>query len=240
MALLLSLLVGCPGLTGDPWWEDPDTGDWVDDGYFHPQDYALEVWGYYDGETIGEFQFYGNNSGKVPAYVAIYLLGPGLMCTWIGAISVEGLAQLDDEQWAGFAVSLSMTETDCDNLDPEEWGATNPTPILDDLYLGLAWKDLTAEIDADIQDFVGREGWTYEQEYEDHAYTQILGLWDPDTTRWSAHDVGPAFTYKTEEDGTLNLVAGELKKLERSDELLVGVLSGYTLDARPISEITPF
>ncbi|GEM_PF-3452950 len=238
MALWLSLLVACPG-SGGGWWSDTGQPEPTDD-YFHPTEYAFEAWGYYDGDTLGEFKYYANSSGAVPAYMAIYLLGPGLMCTWIGAMEIEGLATLDEAQWAGFAVSLSMTETDCTDLDPEEWGSTAPTAVLDGLFLAIGWKDLTPEIDEEIQAYVGSEGWTYEKEYEDHAFTQMLGLYDPTSGAWTAHDVGPAFTYLTDEDGTLNLTVGELKKIERTDELQVGVLSGFTLETRPLSEITPF
>lgn len=238
MVFLLSLLVACPGPHGG-WWNDPEPVE-PTDPYFRPTEYAFEAWGFYDGETLGEFKYYGNNSGAVPAYMAIYLLGPGLMCTWIGAMHVEGQAVLDDEQWAGFAVSLSMTETDCDGLDPSEWGASNPTAVLDDMFLAVGWKDLTDDLDEQILDYVGTEGWTYEKEWEDHAFTQLLGIYDPESGSWESHDVGPAFTYLTADDGTLDLTVGELHKVERGEDLLVGVLSGFTLESRPISEITPF
>lgn len=238
MALWVSLLLGCPATSGGRWGQETEPAP--SDGWFHPTEWAFEAWGYYDGETLGEFRYYGNSSGAVPAYMSIYLLGPGLMCTWIGAIQVEGLAPMQDEQWAGFAVSLSMTETDCDRLDPEEWGATNPSPLLDGLFLGLGWKDLTVDMEDQILDHVGSEGWTWEKEYEDSAFTQLLGLYDQHTGTWASHDVGPAFTYLTSEDGVLDLALGELKKVARGDSLQTGVVSGFTLSPRPISEITPF
>jgi hypothetical protein len=236
MATILALLLGCPGGFGN---DDPDAVV-AEDPYFRPTDWAFETWGFYDGETLGEFRFYENSSGAVPAYTVIYLLGPGVMCRWIGITQIEGLAELDDDQWAGFAVSLTMTETDCTNLDPSVWGASNPNQVLDGLFLGIGWKDLTEDLDREIQEWVGREGWTYEKEYEDHAYTQMLGLYDVTTGAWTSHDVGPAFTYVTSEEGVLDLTIGELLKVERGDELLDGVLSGFSLEARPISEITPF
>ena len=116
MSLLLSLMLGCPGV-GSGWWSESDTVV-VTDPYFQPTEWAFEAWGYYDGDTLGEFRYYGNNSGSVPAFMAIYLLGPGLSCSWVGAMQVEGGVSLDDEQWEAFVVSLSMTETDCDELDP--------------------------------------------------------------------------------------------------------------------------
>ena len=237
---MLSLLLGCPGSGGLPWGSEPEDTGPERDGWFHPREWAFEAWAYYDGETLDGFRYYENSSGSLPPYVAVYLLGTSLMCTWIGAVQVEGLVTLDEEQWAAYAVSLSMTETDCDNLDPSEWGAVDPTPVLDGLLLGLGWKDLTDEVDDAIKEVVGRSGWTYEKEYEDMAFTQVLGLFDEETGTWTAHDVGPAFTYVTSEDRVLDTQIGELRKMDRGDDLELGVVSGYTLAARPLSEITPF
>lgn len=234
MGLALFIAAGC-GL----WADELDTGT-VDDGYFHPDEWGFEAWGYYDGQTLGEFQFNDGSSSAIPAYVLVNLRQGGLSCGWIGALTVEGAAALDADQWVGFTVSLDMTWTDCEDLDPQEWGAGHPDAVLGGLSMGLAWKDMTDDLDQQIQNYVGPDNPAYEQQYVDYAFTQILGLQDPDSLAWTAFDVGPAFTYLTDEAGVLAATPDGLVSVLREDDLLEGVVSGASLVPRPLSEITPF
>ncbi len=167
--LCATVLCGC-------WWNAgvPETDSWTersddagddeprpepqDPSFFNPDFWTLEIWGYYDGERLTDFQYHASSSGAVPAFAIVRFTDPQWRddeeeCYWAGMVKVQGWTVLQEDQYAAWGVTFEQTDTTCRDFDPGVWRENTPTTMLENHYYTMAYLPVTGE----LQDALKRE-----------------------------------------------------------------------------------
>ncbi len=210
LALLPVLGVLALGCTGGPGDTGQDSGDWTSSGehYFEPVGFFVETYAAYDGERLDEFTLDPNDPASTLPPVMMITFAEAryfgdsanrenYSCSWFGVMNVEGLDTLDDpELWAGYAISLTFLETDCDDMDPWEWGERTPTTMLESAFLGVGYREMSSDFEAVIKDQVAESGLRWAQDWEPYVFTMVMGLWDAAEGRLLGSEVDYGFSFK--------------------------------------------
>jgi hypothetical protein len=238
-----------PGCWRDAGFETDDTG-WIerpgegepqvypDDDesrseFFSPNWWTLEIWGYYDGERLTDFQYNSSSSGAVPAFAIVRFTDPQWdddeECYWAGLVKIQGWTVLTDTQYDAWGYTLEQTDTTCRDFDPAIWLEQTPTTIIESHYHTLGWTPPDAELEAALSHGTdGPMGWASR---DDEAAVGLRLGFERELGTFEHFLGGAAYGLKTADDNTVVWSAtGRPYPLDLNGDLEKHVIVGGSLD----------
>jgi hypothetical protein len=130
-------------------------------------------------------------------------------CEWVGEMTIQGIDNMGDESmWLGYAISLSLLETTCYDMDPWVWGETTPTTAMESAFLGVGYGPLSPGLASSLKSLINLSGDSWEQNWEPYLFAMHLGVWNPSEGRLVPQEVGFALSYEMA-DGALTSALDE-------------------------------
>ncbi len=208
--------------SADTGWADADADADTDADYFDSYVMGISpVFGYHGGEMT-EYYYSGSESPpfvRITFYEEDYFTGydDRYTCEWVGEIlpnSLNDLA-LGDGIWIGWDVSFQSfgpDYTSCDNFDPEVWGDSSPTTVIETAELGLGYGPMSSEWAAEVSgaymDYYGWSQTEYMDEYGKYFYSLYIATYVESAGGLVGFEAGStALTYLT--DDAYEIVFGD-------------------------------
>ncbi len=212
LSILAAFLPACggSGTTGDDtgWADaDTDTDSDTDTDFFDTYIVFVSFDGgvdedeivshYYDGEEYPPyFELMFAEEGYFDAYDDRYT------CAWYGSPIANGYDDLSqgDHLWIGWDLSLQYLSTDCDNFDPEIWGANTPTDAIESMAFGFGFGPTTEEFQADVENNWGVD---WETDWEPYVFSGYVAFWSEDDDALVGSETNYAWNFEVDGDFTV-------------------------------------
>ena len=197
------------------------------DVYFEPYAMGFEwITGYSDGGYVGWLETDGSSSQpfvSVTVYEEAYFDAGDdrYTCTYnayFNEVAVDDMGV--DGLWYGAEVELvDAASTDCTNLNPDDWGATDPSGFLLDNRFALGFGPLGPNVGPSLEEAVNNAELDWEVDFAPYAFSYYMGFTTDAAAAFadtdSVSDYGFNYAYEVEEDMSLSVDAdGNLVAIE--------------------------